>query len=230
MTENPTRLAPDIPAYQHPVGRLLHSGAAALSNAELLAAIIRTGSAHEDAVHLAERILTEYDGLQGLAQANTSELNRINGLSGDKIGQIVAALELSKRLVTARKSERAPVESAADVAGLVSDMASLSQEHVRVILLDAGRRVLAMPTLYIGTVNMTVLRVAEVFREAIISGSPAIILAHNHPSGDPTPSPEDVEFTRALANAGRLLDVALLDHIIVGQQRLISMREQGFLG
>lgn len=229
MTENPTRPASPVPAYQHPVGRLLQGGAETLSNAELLAAIIRTGSAHEDAIHLAERILTEYDGLQGLALANTSELNRIGGLSGDKIGQIVAALELSRRLVTARKLERARLETAGDIASLVSDMASLSQEHVRVILLDAGRRVLATPTLYMGTVNMTVLRVAEVFREAIISGSPAIILAHNHPSGDPTPSPEDVELTRALANAGRLLDIALLDHIIVGQERWISMREQGLL-
>lgn len=218
-----------IPAYQHPVGRLMHNGASALSNAELLAAIIRTGTQGEDALRLAERLLAEHDGLQGLAQANVSALNRIDGLSGAKVAQIVAALELSKRLVIARHAERAPIRSGADAATLVADMAELAQEHVRVLLLDTARQLIAAPTLYIGTANATVMRVAEVFRQAVASDSAAIILAHNHPSGDPTPSPEDVELTHALANAGRLLDIALVDHIIIGRERWISMREQGFL-
>ncbi|MCC6803391.1 MAG: DNA repair protein RadC [Anaerolineae bacterium] len=219
-----------VPAYQHPVGRLMHSGASALSNAELLAAIIRTGTAHEDALHLAERILSEYDGLPGLAQANTAQLNQIDGLGGAKAAQIVAALELSRRLMHDRRAEHTPILSGADAAALVMDMAELQQEHVRVLLLDSARQVTASPTIYIGTANATVLRVAEVFRQAVAFGSSAIILAHNHPSGNPTPSPEDAELTRALANAGRLLDITLVDHLIIGRGCWVSMREQGFLG
>lgn len=230
LTNNAPVFISPVPAYQHPVGRLMHNGASVLSNAELIAVIIRTGTASEAALRLAERILTEYDGLRGLAQADTSALNTINGLSGAKIAQIVAALELSKRLNTDSRAERMLITSAADAASLVDDMAYLSQEHVRIILLDSARRVIATPTVYIGTVNMSILRVAEVFREAVAAGSPAIILAHNHPSGDPTPSPEDVELTRALATAGRLLDIALIDHLIIGERRWVSMREQGFLG
>ena len=97
------------------------------------------------------------------------------------------------------------------------------------MLLDSARRVIAAPTIYIGTINTSVLRIAEVYREAITRNSPAIILAHNHPSGDPTPSPEDIELTRTLVNAGRLLDITLVDHVIIGQQRWVSLREQGFL-
>jgi DNA repair protein RadC len=230
LTNNTPICRSPAPAYQHPIGRLIVKGAAALSNAELLAVIIRTGTPNEGALHLAERILAEHDGLHGLAETATSELHEINGLSSAKIAQIVAAMELSKRLAVTRSVERARIDAAADAERLVADMAQLQQEHVRVILLDSGKRVIATPTLYIGTASMTVLRIAEVFREAIRANSPAIILAHNHPSGDPTPSPEDVELTRALANAGQLLDISLVDHIIVGNERWVSLREQGFLG
>lgn len=218
-----------VPAYQHPVGRLLRSGASTLSNAELLAAIIRTGTPNEDALHLAERILSEYDGLPGLAQVGTAQLNQIDGLSGAKAAQIIAALELSRRLMQECHTEHTPILSGADAAALVMDMAGFEQEHVRVLLLDSARHVTASPTLYIGTANATIVRVAEVFRQAVASGSSAIILAHNHPSGDPTPSPEDAEMTRTLASAGRLLDITLVDHLIIGRGRWVSMREQGFL-
>ncbi len=205
------------------------SGAAALSNAELLAVIIRTGTPYEDAIRLAERILVRYDGLYGLAQANIAELHEVIGLGSAKIAQIIAALELSKRLTTAPASEPPTITSAADAAHYVSDMEFLTQEHVRVILLNSARHVVAVPTAYIGTISVTVLRPAEIFREAVRHSSPALILAHNHPSGDPTPSPEDIELTRTLAAAGRLLDITLVDHIIVGRRRWVSLRDQGFL-
>lgn len=230
MTNNAPLIISPVPSYQHPISRLFERGASALSNAELLAVIIRTGTPHEDALRLAERLLAKHDGLHGLVQADMRELYEINGLSNAKIAQIAAALELSKRLTLSRMPALLQIVSAADAAPLVNDMAQLAQEHVRVILLDAGRRVIATPTIYVGTATMTVVRIAEIFREAISANSPAIILAHNHPSGDPTPSPEDIELTRALANAGHLLDIALVDHLIVGQMGWVSLRDQGFLG
>jgi DNA repair protein RadC len=219
-----------IPSYQHPGGLLIAQGAAALSNTDLLATILRTGGAHESAVELAARILEHFGGLHGLAQAHPADLQRIAGIGSAQTAQIIAALELSKRLLQMRSAERPLIQTAADAARFLADMAFLTQEHVRVILLDTGRRVIAAPTIYIGTINTSAVRVAEILREAVSRSSPAIILAHNHPSGDPTPSPEDVELTRALASAGHLLDIALVDHVIIGQQRWVSLREQGFLG
>ena len=200
-----------------------------VSNAELLAIILRTGMAHETALHLAERILASYNGLYGLARANPADLQTIHGLSVAKVAQIVATFELGRRLMMTRPNDRPLISSAADAARYVADMAYLSQENVRVILLDSARRVVDAPTIYIGTINMSVLRIAEIFREAVTRNSPSIILAHNHPSGDPTPSPEDVDLTRTLVTAGRLLDITLVDHVIIGEQRWVSLREQGFL-
>ena len=220
---------PAIPAYLHPGGRLLAKGGSALSNAELLAIILRTGTAHETAIHLAERILAHFNGLYGLAQANASDLQAVHDLSVSRIAEVIAVFELSKRLMRTPPTDRPFIHSAADAANYLADMGHLTQENVRVILLDSAKKVIATPTIYMGTVNMSVLRIAEIYREAIARNSPSIILAHNHPSGDPTPSPEDIELTRTLAAAGKLLDITLADHLIIGQQRWVSLREQGFL-
>lgn len=216
-----------IPDEDRPRERLFAHGAAALSNAELLAIILRTGSAQENVVRLAERILAQNDGLQGLTKATPAELVAIKGLGEAKVAQIIAVLELSRRITVYRNSDRPTIRTSADAAQLMSDMANLPQEHVRVVLLDSNRRVIATPTVYIGTVNASVLRVSEVFREAIARNSPAIILTHNHPSGDPAPSPEDVEFTRVLSAAGKLLDIQVLDHLIIAQQGWTSLKDLG---
>jgi len=218
------------PAYQHPGGRLLAQGEAGLSNTELLAIILRTGTAHETALHLAERILAHFNGLYGLSQASAADLQTdYYDLGVTRIAEIVAVFELSKRLMRTPPNDRPIIGSAADAAQYVADMGYLTQENVRVILLDSSQRVIAAPTIYVGTINMSVLRIAEIYREAITRNSPSIIIAHNHPSGDPTPSPEDVELTRTLAAAGRLLDITLVDHLIIGQQQWVSLRDQGFL-
>jgi DNA repair protein RadC len=219
----------DLGDQQRPHERLLKQGAAALSNAELLAILLRSGGAQETAVRLAERILTHYDGLHGLSQASVVDLGAIQGLGSAKIAQIMAALELSKRLVAGKSTERPLIKTAVDAVHLVSDMAWLTQEHVRVILLDTAGRVIAAPTIYMGTINTSVLRIAEIYRAAITHNAPAFMLVHNHPSGDPTPSPEDVELTRALINAGRLLDITLLDHLIIGRPSWVSLRDLGFI-
>jgi DNA repair protein RadC len=203
------------------------NGAESLSTAELLAIILRTGTVEENALHLAERILAAYKGLSGLSQVSPAELEQIKGLGRAKAAQITAALEIGRRLTRAQLEERPLVENAADAAQLMIDMGQLTQEHVRVILLDSSRRVTGITTVYIGTLNTSVLRVSEVFREAITRNSPAMILVHNHPSGDPSPSPEDIEITRVLNAAGNLLDIVLLDHLIIGGHSWVSLKELG---
>jgi DNA repair protein RadC len=217
----------DLPDGERPRERLLTHGAAALSSAELLAIILRTGTGQENVLRLAERILAQFGGIPGLAEASPAELLQIRGLGEAKIAQLIASLELGRRLVAHSPAEHPLVSNAGDAARIVGDMVHLKQEHVRVILLDSSRRVIAVPTVYIGTLNASVLRVSEIYREAITRNSPAIILVHNHPSGDPDPSPEDVEMTRTLIAAGNLLDISLLDHIIIGHSGWVSLKEMG---
>jgi DNA repair protein RadC len=217
----------DMPATERPRERLRSLGAASLSSAELLAIILRTGSADENVLRLCQRMLVQFDGLQGLAQATPADLEQVRGLGAAKVAQILATLELGRRLAMYTPSECPVVNGAEDAARLLMDMAHLKQEHVRVMLLDMNRRVIAVPTIYIGTLNASVLRVSEVFREAVTRNSPAIIVAHNHPSGDPSPSPEDIEITRTLVAAGKLLDITLVDHLIIGAPEWRSLRILG---
>lgn len=217
----------DMPDNERPRERLLNDGSAALSNAELLAILLRTGTPQENVLQMATRILAHYGSLPALARVSAAEMMTIKGLGQAKAAQILAALELGRRASHTQKDERPSIESAADAADLLVDMHHLTQEQVRVILLDSSRRVIAIPTIYMGTVNMSVIRVSEVYREAIIRNSPAMIVAHNHPSGDPAPSPEDIELTRALEAAGNLLDIQLLDHLIIGQSGWKSLRDMG---
>jgi DNA repair protein RadC len=217
----------DMPQDDRPRERLLQQGSDALSSAELLAIILRTGTAEENVLQLAGRILAQYNGLQGLARISTDELANIKGVGKVKAIQVVAALEFGRRANMIQTDERPQITKAADAAQLVTDMRHLQQEQIRVILLDSSRRVIAIPTVYIGTVNMSVLRVSEIYREAILRNSPAVIMVHNHPSGQPMPSPEDINLTRTLFAAGELLDIQLIDHLIIAQDGWKSLRELG---
>lgn len=218
----------DLPPGERPRERLLHYGAGALGTAELLAIILRVGTGGENVVHLAERLLAQYEGLPGLAQATMEELCQVKGLGEAKATQIKAALELGRRLLVAAPHERPQVLAPADAANLLmAEMSLLPQEHLRTVLLDTRNRVLKVHTVYVGSLNLTAVRVGEVFREAIRSNSAAIILVHNHPSGDPTPSPDDVQVTRQIVEAGSLLNIDVLDHLIIGRQRFVSMKERG---
>ena len=217
----------DMPDEDRPRERLLNQGATSLSNAELLAILLRTGTKQENVLQLASRLLSEYDGLAGLARVDAEMLRDIKGLGSAKITQILAALELGKRLAKLQPEERPLIQDAADAAHLLMDMGYLQQEQIRVILLDSARRVIAVPIVYVGTVNASLVRVSEIYREAIVRNSPAMILAHNHPSGEVSPSPEDVDLTRTMIAAGRLLDIQLIDHLIIGQGCWTSLREMG---
>ena len=223
---NPT--IKELPKGERPRERLEHYGPNALSTAELLAIILRTGTKEENVIRLAQRLLTVYGGLLGLAQAPFTELVAVKGLGSAKTTQLKAAFELGRRLLVAAPHERPQVKSPADAANLLlGEMATLEQEHLRTILLDSKNHVLRVHTVYIGSLNSAVVRVGELFREAIRLNSAAMIVVHNHPSGDPTPSPEDVAVTRQIVDAGKLLNIDVLDHLVIGHGRWVSLKERG---
>jgi len=209
-----------------PYDKLIAQGAHALTPAELLAVLLRSGSGTASALDLAQQILDTCGGLRPLSCLQYADL--IGLLSPNQAVQVLAVLELARRLNAASDEDRPQIRGAADAARLLSgDMEALKQEHFRTILLDVHRRVMAVPTVYIGSLQMTVVRAAEVFREAITRNCASLILVHNHPSGDPTPSIEDVNITEALIAAGRVLDIGVLDHVIIGQGRWVSLRDTG---
>jgi DNA repair protein RadC len=218
----------DMPTGERPRERLQHYGPEALSTAEVIAILLRTGSRGENVLDLATRLMVEFGGLGGLARATFSELSAIRGVGQAKAAQLKAGLEIGRRLLIAAPHERPQITSPADAANLLMlEMGHLEQEHLRVLLLDTKNQVLASPVVYKGNVNTSVIRIAELFRAAIRHNSTALILAHNHPSGDPTPSPEDVRVTRQIIEAGNLLDIDVLDHLIIGQGRYVSLKERG---
>lgn len=218
----------DLPASERPRERLRDYGPQALSNSELLAIILRTGTSRESVLSVASRLLSQHQGLAGLARVSFAELCQERGLGEAKAAQLKAALELGRRLAASQPDARAMVRSPADVANLLStEMGLLEQEHLRVVLLNTRNEVLGIPEVYKGSVNTSLVRVGEVFREAVRRNCPAVVVVHNHPSGDPTPSADDLSMTRQMVEAGRLLDIEVLDHVIIGHGRYVSLKEQG---
>ena len=219
----------DLPQGERPRERLKHYGAKNLSNTELIAILLRTGMQGENVLSLSSRVLAQFDGLSGLGRGTFAELCALKGLSEAKACQLMAGLELGRRLVSLSPAERVTINSPQDVANLVmGEMAALEQEHLRVLLLNTRNEVLSIQDIYVGNVNSSVVRPAEVIRPAVRDNAPSIIVVHNHPSGDPTPSQEDVGITQQLAAAGKLLGVELLDHVVIGNGgRFVSLNEQG---
>jgi len=218
----------ELPIAERPRERLERYGPAALSTAELLAIILRTGVGGQNVLELSNSLLAQYRGLAGLARASIPELCGVKGIGPAKVTQLKASLELGRRLLIITPEDRPQVRSPADAADLLlTEMSLLEQEHLRTLLLDTKNHVLGTPTIYVGSINTSVIRVGEVFREAIKANCAGIIVAHNHPSGDPTPSPEDVAVTEQIVAAGKLLDIEVLDHLVIGRQRYVSLKERG---
>jgi DNA repair protein RadC len=202
-------------------------GPAALATAELLAIVLRTGRSGATAVDVGNELLARFT-LDGLAGASVAELCQVRGLGPAKAVQVKAAIELGRRLLTRSAAPAMRVTGPADAARLLMpEMGFLEQEHLRVVLLNTKNRVQGVHEVYKGSVSASLVRVGEVFREAVRRNCPAMIVAHNHPSGDPDPSPEDISVTRQLVAGGRLLDIDLLDHLVIGRGRWVSMRERG---
>lgn len=222
----PYTLIRDLPELDRPRERLQSAGAAALSNAELLAILLRTGGARESALSQASRLLGRFQGLPGLRNAPFLELCAEKGIGEAKAAQIKAALELGTRLSAFAPDAKPVVRTPDDVAGLVlTEMSLLTEEHVRVALLDARNRVLGIPTVYVGSVHTTNVRIGELLSDAVRVKAAAIVLLHNHPSGDPVPSEADVKMTRSLRESARLMDIDLFDHIVIAGGRYASLRQ-----
>jgi DNA repair protein RadC len=224
---NTYRIA-DLDAEDRPRERLAKLGPQALSSAELIAILLRVGVVGEGAVQVGQRLLNHFGGIAGLHRAAFDEIIAQHGVGPAKAAQLKAAIELGRRLTLESPDERPAINSPADAAALIQyEMSAFEQEHLRVIHLNTRNRVLGMEDVYRGSLNSSQVRVGELFKSAIRKNASAVIIAHNHPSGDPTPSPEDVAITRAFVQAGKLLDIDVLDHLVIGQGRYVSMKERG---
>jgi len=217
----------DLAADDRPRERLAQLGPQALSNAELIGILLRVGVQGENAVQVGQRLLQAFGGIAGLQRASFDEVCAQHGLGAAKAAQIKAAVELGRRLTLESPDERPAIHSPADAAALVQyEMSALEQEELRVMLLDTRNRVLDIQDVYRGSLNSSQVRVGELFKGAIRRNVAAVIIVHNHPSGDPTPSPDDVALTRAVIEAGRLLDIEVLDHLVIGRGRWVSLKER----
>ncbi len=199
-----------------------------MSQRELLAIVLRTGPVGVGALKLADMLLNTFGGLDGLSRADINELQRVHGVGETKAVEIRAALELGKRMILATTEQRPMIKTPADAAQLLMlDMGRLEQEEIWTMLLDTRNRVIATPMIYRGSLHAVSMRVGEVFKEAIRNNSASIIVAHNHPSTDPSPSEEDISVTKALIQAGKLLDIQVADHLVIAQNCYTSLRERG---
>lgn len=218
----------DLEEDERPRERLARLGPQSLTNAELLAILLRVGVPGENAVQVGQRLLQVFSGLRGLHRAAYEEVCNQHGIGQAKAAQIKAAIELGRRLALEAPDEQPAIHSPEDAAALVLyEMSALEQEELRVILLDTRNRLIHMETIYRGSLNSSQVRVGELFRGAIRRTAASILVIHNHPSGDPTPSPDDVAVTRAIVQAGKLLDIDVLDHLVIGRGRFVSLKERG---
>ena len=214
------RLADD----QTPIYRICHLGPQSCSYQELLAVLLGGKSQLEVADTLTSRWKTPLE----LLGASLPELGKINGVGPTKAARIKVAFELGRLVSVSSSGDRPTIHSPADAAALVQyEMGALEQEELRTLILDTRNTVIVIKTIYKGSLNSSQVRVGEIFKEAIRRNAASVIIVHNHPSGDPTPSPDDVAITRAIVEAGKLLDIAVLDHLVIGKGRFVSLKERG---
>ena len=218
-----------MPDDERPRERLDRLGPQALKTEELLAILLRTGTTRDDVLVIAQRLLRDHGGVRGLGAADLTTLASTHGVGHAKATTIAAAFELGRRLRLDGGDDRPQVTTPEHIAALLHDeMQPLQQEEMRLVILDTKNRVLATPTLYRGTISSAPGRLAEVYRDAIRRNAAHMAMAHNHPSGDPTPSRDDIRFTRDAITAGELLGIDLIDHVVFGhgRGRWVSMRRQ----
>ena len=218
----------DLPATERPRERLALRGPAGLSAPELLAIVLGTGAGGRGAIEVAEDVLGRHAGLAALARATDGELAAIPGVGAAKAARLAAAFELGRRSVAERPFGRWTIRSPRDVADrLLLEMGRLEREELRVLSLNAKNVVQRVSTVYVGNVSASLVRVGELFRDPVRLDASGVVLCHNHPSGDPTPSPDDLHLTAEAIAAGRLLDVDVLDHVVIGHDAWVSLRDRG---
>jgi DNA repair protein RadC len=217
-----------MPFAERPRERLAARGPAGLSAAELIALVWSAGRSGSSAIDMATETLVRHDGLDGLARAAPFEIQTVAGVGPVRAAQLAAAFELGRRALTEWPAGRWAIRSPRDLADrLVLQMGRLEREELRVVLLNAKNVVLQMPVVYQGNVSTALVRTGELFRDAVRQHAAGLILVHNHPSGDPEPSPDDLHLTAEAVAAGRLLDVSVLDHLIIGHDAYVSLRDRG---
>ncbi|GLX69535.1 RadC family protein [Paenibacillus glycanilyticus] len=220
----------NVPHEERPRERMMQYGAEALSHTELLAILLRTGTKQESAVHLAGKILKECGSLRNLLDMSMSELTAIKGIGPAKAVQLRAGIELGRRIVRTGQGEVVTVRKPQDAANYVmEELRYLKKEHFVCLFLNTKNHIIARETLSVGTLNASLVHPREVFRAAVKAGSASIICVHNHPSGDPMPSPEDITLTKRLVEAGELMGIEVLDHLVIGDGRFISLKEHGYM-
>ncbi|MCA1009823.1 RadC family protein [Halobacillus halophilus] len=220
----------DVPKEDRPRERLLEIGASHLSNQELLAILLGSGTKRESVMDLAQRLLIHFEGILLLKDATLEELTAIRGIGVAKAVLIMSAIEIGKRMQQMKPVERYMIRSPEDGADFVmEEMRDLKQEHFICLFLNTKNQVLHRQTIFIGSLNASIVHPREVFKEAVKRSAASIICAHNHPSGDPTPSQEDIQVTRRLQECGKMIGIELLDHLVIGDRKFISLKEKGYL-
>ncbi|MDF2839706.1 MAG: hypothetical protein K0Q99_477 [Clostridia bacterium] len=218
----------ELPENERPREKLTKYGAEVLSNAELLAILLRTGTKNESAIDIAYKILKQQDGIGFLLDSKAEELSSIHGIGPAKAAQLKAAVELGKRLATQTYKKEVFIRCSKDAANSVmEDMRYLKKEHMKAILLNIKCGLVSIEEISIGSINSSIVHPREVFAPAIKKSCASIILVHNHPSGDPTPSQEDINITRRLMEGGKILGIEVVDHIIIGDGKYISLKDRG---
>lgn len=219
----------DIPEEERPRERLIRNGPESLSNAELLGVILRTGSKEENVVSLSSRILTEYS-IKQLSLANVSRLMQVHGVGKAKAAQIAAVFELARRLETFVEEPKRKICSPKDVYTLMyPKMREQKKEKFITLCLDTKNQILKEEVVSIGSLNASIVHPREVFKSALLESSASVIMVHNHPSGDPSPSREDIMVTEKMVEGGKLLGIDVLDHIIIGDGKYVSLKDEGFV-
>ncbi|MFS0605209.1 RadC family protein [Peribacillus frigoritolerans] len=220
----------DYPKEERPRERFLQDGPQSLSNQELLALLLRTGSREESVLQLSGRLINSFKGLRLLKEASVEELTVIKGIGEAKAIQILASVELGRRINNLNDQDRYVIRSPEDGANYcMEEMRFLSQEHFVCLYLNTKNQVLQKTTIFIGSLNASIVHPREVFKGAFKRSAASIICLHNHPSGDPSPSREDIEVTKRLVECGKIIGIEVLDHIIIGEHKYVSLKEKGYL-
>ncbi|WP_117170441.1 RadC family protein [Paraliobacillus sediminis] len=220
----------DIPKQDRPRERLIELGASHVSNQELLAILLGTGTREESVQDLAQRVLMHFEGINLLRESTFEELTAIKGIGMVKAVLILASIELGKRMNQLKPQERYVIRSPEDGANFVmEEMRLLNQEHFVCLFLNTKNQIIHRQTVFIGSLNASIVHPREVYREAVKRSAASIICVHNHPSGDPSPSQEDIQVTKRLAECGKMIGIELLDHLVIGDQKFVSLKEKGYV-